>query len=369
MRSLLLLFLVFGLAFPAFAAKRVSVEELQQLLAAAHGKRDGQIAGSLSQLELTQRLNSVTLSRWLSQLPGHKSRDALTALADMSAFLDLPSAEIPVKAAPTIEEQRRMIDLSIHYIHKTIRELPNLFATRVTTSFQDIQARPGETQPRAAGYEPLYLAGRYSRSVVYREGGGQPGSAAVKHQKAPTGLVTSGEFGLLGTVLQDALQSSLSWSRWEQGAAGIVAVYRYAVPANQSHYEVGSSWLQGADKDRLVIQQFSAYAGEIAIDPANGTILRLVMKAATRPNDPMIKANILVEYGPVVIDGRTYICPVRSIALSVAAQLDISSQADEPTLLQTSLNDVVFEQYHLFHADVRILGGYSVSPAATPDAR
>ena len=100
MARLALLLLLAGAALPAFAAKRVTVAELEQLLAAAHGKTDGRVAAQLADLELTERVASATLARWEAALPGRHAREALVALADRSAFLDLPAAELPDSAAP-----------------------------------------------------------------------------------------------------------------------------------------------------------------------------------------------------------------------------------------------------------------------------
>jgi hypothetical protein len=62
----------------------------------------------------------------------------------------------------------------------------------------------------------------------------------------------------------------------------------------------------------------------------------------------------------MVLDSKTYICPQRSVALSVAAGTQAYSPQGQPAprLLETSLNDVAFERYHLFHADAKILNGY-----------
>ena len=355
------LLLLFAIALPGFAANPISVAELEQLLAAAPTQGDAHVARKLSGLELTQRLNSVKLSRWLNALPGPKSKQALLELADTSAFLDLPPAEILATASPDYAAQRRILSLSLDYISKTIRQLPNLFATRVTTSYQEFLWEHWTAESGLIRYQPLHPVGRYSADVLYRDGGEEAHPRAPKHTKRPPGLETSGEFGLLGTVLEDAVRSNLYWSHWEQGAAGPVAVYRYAVSPEKSHYEVGSSWVQDAKGKRVVIQHFSGYRGEIAVDPSTGTIVRLVLIADTKQTDPLIKANILVEYGPMMLDGKTYVCPVRSVALSVAAGTQEFSPQGQPAprLLQTSLNDVTFERYHLFHADAKILDGYN----------
>jgi hypothetical protein len=70
---------------------------------------------------------------------------------------------------------------------------------------------------------------------------------------------------------------------------------------------------------------------------------------------------IMVLYGPVDLGGRTYICPLKGIALSLASEVQPSLGAREEDFppLQTLLNDVVFEQYHLYRADSHVLPGYT----------
>ena len=46
------------------AATPITVAELEQLLAAAHGQSDGKVAKQLSDLELTERASSIRLARW-----------------------------------------------------------------------------------------------------------------------------------------------------------------------------------------------------------------------------------------------------------------------------------------------------------------
>jgi VWFA-related protein len=86
----------------------------------------------------------------------------------------------------------------------------------------------------------------------------------------------------------------------------------------------------------------------------NGTILRMTVQADLKPTDPINRADIAVEYGPVVIGGRTYIGPTKSISISEA----LKTRQDDYSLheiKQTSLNDAEFRDYHLFRADVNVL--------------
>ena len=54
---------------------------------------DKELANKLSQLNLTERLRPARLSRLEDCLPGVKSREAQIGLADVSAFLALPTEE------------------------------------------------------------------------------------------------------------------------------------------------------------------------------------------------------------------------------------------------------------------------------------
>jgi len=96
------------------------------------------------------------------------------------------------------------------------------------------------------------------------------------------------------------------WSRWEQGAAGPQAVFRYTVPKRGSHYEVAGAYLGPPVKDAGdSLPQTTGYHGEIAIDPPTGTILRLTLIADLDPDQSTLQGDIMVEYGPVEIGEKT----------------------------------------------------------------
>jgi VWFA-related protein len=382
MRKLPLILLLVGSAFPAFASRRVTVEQLEQVLAATHGKPDAEVARQLSDLELTQRLSSVKLSHLEADLPGTETRQALIALADVSAFLDLPGEEIPDTAKPDIPTQRQLMAQAIDYVGKTISKLPNFFATRVTIHFEDTPpGRSEKGQTINTLYQPLHSIGRSSANVLYRDGQEvvDPGASKGKNSGAITqGLTTSGEFGpILATVLVDAAQGKLMWSHWEQGAAGLQAVFRYAIPREKSHYQVQFCCVPG-DNGNRTFQQFSGYHGEIAVDPTNGRILRLTLEAELKPTDPIVKANMLVEYGPVEIGGKTYLCPVKSISVSQIQPLHSLLKQDPRTgnvtqdtqdlsgPIQTLVNDVAFEHYHVFTASAHLVTGHNGVAAEAP---
>jgi hypothetical protein len=391
MRRLALLLLVAWTVLPCCASRRVTVERLEQLIAAAHGKTDADVAERLSGLELTERLSEAEVDRLRASLPGVKSQLTLVAIADASAFLSPPAHEIVSAPGPGNAAQRQMLDLTVDYAGKALSRLPNFFAKRETTLFMD--APVTAAYGTLAIFQSLEPAAKSSATVLYR-GGKQVvdavGTNGSKSGSVEVGLITSGEFGpMLGTVLSDAAQGTVAWSRWEQGDHGQEAVFRYTVPKEKSHYDVKFCCVS-MKGGRSVFQRLSGYHGEIAIDPETGTILRLTMQADLKPAYPMARADLMVEYGPVEIGGKTYTCPQRSIAiargyepeppsgranagpLNFSGMLDSQSAPDPtasvPEVLQTLLNHVVFREYHLFRSDARILPGDDTELDRNPPA-
>ena len=62
MRKLPLVFLLLQVALPAFAAKRITVAQLERLVAENHAKSDAKIAPRFYDLELTERLSAAKLA-------------------------------------------------------------------------------------------------------------------------------------------------------------------------------------------------------------------------------------------------------------------------------------------------------------------
>jgi hypothetical protein len=309
---------------PAFAARQLTVAQFEQLLLADNGDSDAKLAGQLVDVELTERASASRLARWESDFPGPRTREALIELADASSFLDLPPADIPTTTPPDREAERQMLSRTIDYASKTIRALPNFMATRETIHFEDTPSHQvgdhlgmGAYSTRMAGdqidYQPLHVTGKSAVAVAYRDGQEVVDAATAKarSREPALGLTTFGEFGpILSVVLADAVRSHMEWGYWEQGANAPTAVFRYQVAQPQSHYLV--SFQGGADNG----QTYPAYHGEIAIDPAIGSVLRLTVISDLAPPFQTIDTAILVGYAPVVIGDKTYICPVRGVALS-----------------------------------------------------
>jgi hypothetical protein len=383
MRTFALAALLAALARPALAAdpapsKKVTVDELTQVLAADHGDADADVAHQLSTLELTERLSAARFARFKADLPGEKAQQALVILADRSAFLDPPGDEIAADPMPGPDATRQMLVQIVNYVNTTVRQLPNLMAMRDTTGFED---RPQEDTQEPTGlttliYLPLHVVGKSSFAVTYRdrkEVVDESATKALRHGSQIGGLVTSGEFGpILSTVLADALKGKITWARWEQSTGGRAAVFHYAVPEEKSSYYVKfccvvNGYRDDGQPDLQVFDERASYHGEITFDPADGAILRITLQAEMPPKGLVSSAGIDIEYGPVEIGGKTYICPAKSVSVLLAhttqPPVGMQARSNYHGTAKTFLNDVVFGQYRRFGSETRILTGENEPPA------
>jgi hypothetical protein len=327
------------------------------------------VVRQLSRMELTERLDSTRLKPLESALPGKKAREALIALADESVFLAPPPEEILPTAAPDPATQQAMISRAIAYLVQTIPRLPNFLAERTMVEYGEAPPKPDAEWKTVTGDPSLYVRATTKATMRFQSGKEvvEEVGAARGSQTADT-LQTTGVFGaILGTVLLGAVQThgDLSWSRWEKGAHGPEAVFRYKTTPEKHLFFTGSDYLTIYDGSAHS-RDYEPFHGEFAIDPASGAILRLTLQADLEPRLPLDRSDIMVEYGPQVLAGHTYICPVRSVSISRQRVIMDRHGWNEDYKVyapfETLLNDVVFDKYHLFHATARMLPAFH--PAA-----
>jgi VWFA-related protein len=345
--------------------RRVTIEQLQKVLETLQGNRDGEMARQLSGFELSERLGGTKLASLTAAVHGDRARRALAALADASAFLDSPPAETSTDAPPGETAQRLMISRAADYLQKTIPKLPNFLATRTTVNYQETpEFAEGKTR---IDYEPLHVASRSKETVLYRNGleVADSGSAKrKKRQETDPYLITYGTFGPVLGFVHDAITmpGALIWSHWEKGEAGPDAVFHYRIPADRSLYQVQGCCLPGGDGTRGFANH-PAYHGEIAINPATGAIVRLMAIAELDRFTPVDRSDIAVEYGPVQIGGKSYICPLSSVSNMRSRSVVTLSEWDESFRTYgpyaTLLNDIAYEDYHLFRGESRVLPGFT----------
>jgi hypothetical protein len=358
------------------AQTRATVDDMERLLASLQKQDDESVASRLSGVELTERVSFARLTRWQSMLRGGQSRIALLALADASAFEPLPAADLTANLPPDEAAQTAILGRSAEYVTNLRPRLPNFTATHTATRFQvstreEIAADERNLQfqqmshaklryrtlgPAGAKARNLYLAGTTTSTVTFRDGAEvrSPASSGGKDEPlVPNGLMSFGEFGpILLVVNSDASHGHIEWDHWEKGPDTQLAVFRYHVPKDQSHFATYSP--DPAFPGIAPKPHYPAYHGEIAIDPADGSILRITILADSDPNGPAA-AGIAVEYAGVPIGGRTYICPVHAAAVSTQETSAPAAAHPAQPQLRKYINDVSFTNYHVFRSDARVI--------------
>ncbi len=375
MRRLILLVVLAGLAYPAGAGTRVTVAQLDQALTAdvAARKPDAEIARQIASWDLSERLTGASLERLKARLaPGAQTAQALALLADRSAFLDPPAAELLGTAAPDGAAQLRMLDAARNYVAQTLPRLPDFLATRTINQYDDSpQALKKGAWPVRAG---LHLVGTSSREISVRNEREpqvvKQGSAASQEQ---SGLSSWGEFGFLpAVILTDTIKGKVTWSHWEQMAAGPAAVFHYAVPHSASHYEIIETVPHGPRVSFLgqhantsTVRTAPAYRGSLWVDPSTGVILQISIETDKNGSDSFQRVAVMVQYAPVQIGDRKFVCPARSLALYLGIPDANSSLGDAPTKW---LNIASYSGYRRFASTTRILANTPETQPEKPES-
>lgn len=387
MRRLILLVLLVLLAPRLHAAEPMSVHQLEAMLAAhsssprqaeaestdllAQIDREDDLAPRIAQIELTERLTPQTLHRIVATYKlGPLTRDALELIADRSALLDPPPDEIPNLPPPDLAAQRAMLHEAGEFVFQTLTHLPNFFAVRTTEHFDDAPiVMNGMLLAQTPG---LHRVATYRREVTFRDG--RELLTAIDRERIPLwnwGMETQGEFGPEpAIVFLDIAHGKLAFSHWEKGPSGNLAVFRYAVPSEASHYDIRTACRVSRPSD-----SHPAYHGSLALDPATGALVRFTLRADDVQNDPISGVASVIEYGPVVLGKRTFICPQRSLAFSTQ-EIACQDQKHRKRLEQPIffLNRTDFTGYHrlgsesIILPDSVVLAGPEPAPAApNPD--
>jgi hypothetical protein len=405
---------------PALAYEPATIAQLEQILAAAHGKSDKDLAKQLGNLELTERLSTVRLEKLQASLPGIKSRQALLVLSDNSAFHDLPAAEIPQLPALDSAIQTYLLNKAASYIHQALPRMIDIVVSRDTDHYDNLKVvafgnhvlrelpayreqektmteaeldRGSPLPPAAAVVEaqPYHSTYKTSETITYRNGeetvtywnGKEVVPTPENAPKRPParGLSNWGVFGpLLEVAVNDIVAGKTEWGHWEQGKTGLSAVFRYSVPQDQSNYDVqfccftsGRSWDLSTQELWNVYETITSYHGEIAIDLDTGAVLRLTIQTDIPDETPIYRADLFVEYAPVELGGKKYFLPARSVTISqapvpVKEQDRCTGQESclSPTYFHpkdTVVSDTVYSAYHLFRAETRVLPADASGPA------
>lgn len=374
--------------------ERLTRDQVEGLVTSARGAGDGALAQKLQQAAAATRLSHADVVAWQARLPGKKSHEALGVLDSAASFNDPPPGAVPARQSPTKEEQREILARMLGYLKNKIPTLPDFFATRTIATYAELLPTPPSFKLESLSLDQrmelerkhvLRMAGpsdvtrswktrtgdgvlratqTVRETIRYRNGKEEVDELSRKSIARRSREETLGTVGTFGAILRVVMLDAapvIQWDRWEPGARGPRAVFRFRVPKEKSHYSNRFCCMTDMDGSRSVTA-FTGYRGEVMIDPETGDILRIAVEAELEPRSPVSRADIMVDYGPVEIGGNTFICPLRSVAISRKRTLEeVREWGDSLSVFGpyiTLMNDVTFTGYRKFGSQMRMLPGF-----------
>ncbi|MGA3135704.1 MAG: hypothetical protein ABSC88_06900 [Terracidiphilus sp.] len=352
-------------ASPAWAAKKITVQQLKDLLISLQQekKTDADVAVQLRQVELTEELTLATMNSLVNYVPGPYSTEQIYVLEARSALLAPPAVDLPATPAPDAATQKAILDKAVDYTTKTYAQLPHLTATKTTIRFQDsmevVKASSGMHSSASYGDDPaLAMANQYIRYINSTETPVESANGVEKvstaKDKTPWGqngqIVLLGQGPVLSTVLQEAQAAgTINWLRWELVNGREAAVYSFTVDKKKSHYAINyccfPNWEQtgrmsfsgasgssgpgasapsnmgdysakGNMQTNATFNPYKAtvpYHGEIFVDPNTGIVVRLITIADFKATDVVHQEDQRIDYGPVTVGGKALELPIKTI--------------------------------------------------------
>jgi hypothetical protein len=119
-------------ASPAWAVKKVSVEQLKDLLVSMQQskKTDAEVADQLKEIELNEELTDSAANSLKSYLSGPLSDVQIVILKEQSAFLAPPATDIPAVPAPDAAVQQAILAKAADLASKVYAQNPHLSVTK-----------------------------------------------------------------------------------------------------------------------------------------------------------------------------------------------------------------------------------------------
>lgn len=352
-------------ATPAWCAKKITVADLKSMLATMHSenKSDAEVANALKQVELSEELTRTTMNGFVGDVPGQLSTEQIYVLEARSAMLAPPASDIPTAAAPDAAGQKAILDKAADYVSKTYAQLPSLSATKTTLRFQDnVEAAAassgltGSAKDVSVGsgfvdpYQFIHYINSTDTTITSDHGAEKLPSEKDKTPWGANKMIALQESDPdLASAFDDAqAEGTIKWVRWETLNGKQTAVFSFEVSKKKARLPIHVCCFP--DVQQTGVANFTSasgtgagmpggtpgqaggasgnfqtntnwhdyksnvpYRGEFFVDPATGTVMRLVTEAEIKPSEVVHQVDTRIDYGPVTVAGKPMVLPLRTI--------------------------------------------------------
>jgi hypothetical protein len=353
--SLRLCFLILGLVLTAFAQNRMTVDQLTRFIKSSVELKsdDRTVADFVKKITLTNRLEARTVEGLQTLGAGRLTVAALRALMTESA--SLPAAPAPVVrptvapapslAAPSEEEQKRILGEITEYALNYSSGLPNFVCLQVTKRYVDPSSTESFRLTDTIAERLSYFEHKEDYKVISVNG---TPVTNRKHEQLG-GAISSGEFGsMLAEIFDPTSRTEFHWERWGKWAGHVAHVFSFRVEQPNSKYNITAE-----DIKRTITV---GYHGLIYADRDTNAVIRITMDADDIPSDfPIRSAGESLEYDSVTISGNKFILPTK-----------VDMRMRDGKVLMKNLAE--FRLYNKFGADTSIQFDVPDAAADNPPA-
>jgi hypothetical protein len=233
---------------------------------------------------------------------GTTSRIGAGAALLVALTLALASAQDDSRSPLLTPEQNTILDRVRAYATNYTASLPN-FVCIQKTNRMTAGAKGKPWQPIDEITQKLnFVSGRESYELVSRD-------LSRKGIRTPLSVISRGEFGSLMRMVLVKDSANFGWLGWDQIQNQKVVLFAYRVPLKESSLRI-----EGNGVVAMV-----SFHGLISASPESGAVYRITAEAEDIPREMAFeRMGSDIEYGYVVINGESYLLPLKTILSSAA---------------------------------------------------
>jgi hypothetical protein len=302
--------------------KLVSFIESSEKLISEGKMTDHQVAGFLSKVKLTERLDD----RIIEQLQGsgnlgpqtlHALQDLRDRTRDLAAAKPLPvEPKYVPPPPPTSEEQAAMIDEARKYALSYSKSLPDFICTQVTRRYAapapgtryggTIHSDPSWQSVDTLQIRLSYFEQKEDYKLILRNN-----TMTSQDYRTLGGAVSTGDFGsMMREIFEPETRARFEWDHWATLRGRRTMAFSYQVPQSRSQWHI--------NYDRR-LDLVPAYSGLIYIDSKTHEITRVTLQADDIPATfPVKRADTVLDYDYQEISGHTFLLPLKAQTIMAA---------------------------------------------------
>jgi hypothetical protein len=264
---------------------------------------DEQLALAIDAIRLAENLSDDVIEQLETEGAGRLAVNALERQRDAS--IRLPGLAKPLTlfkspAAPSAEEQSRVIEQARTWAAQYITNLPDFLCMREVSQYTKRKDSAPWQKEEVLTWEVGYAERKdYQRLVLIN---GQPAQ-----KKKLRGLMSMGEFGSsMWGLFQPEQETKFQWSRWSNLHGRPTYVFSYYLDQKHSGIALGHP-----SKNRGIL---IAIRGSVYIDGETNRIMRIINVADGIPDGFPIRGSYMaLDYDYNNIGAEKFLLPVRSI--------------------------------------------------------